>query len=63
MTAPLKRPPELNVDRLRLFLEETIAGMTAESARIPIEPSNVGTFAEIGRTIAGLEALKNHLPQ
>jgi hypothetical protein len=56
-------PPENDVDRIRLFLEETIAGMTAEAARIPRDPANIAMLSQIGATIAGLEALKNHLPQ
>lgn len=48
---------------LRRFLERTLEDMTRESLRIQPTPANVGTFVEIGNTIAGIEKLMNLLPR
>jgi hypothetical protein len=53
---------QLGADELRVFLEQSIAGLVAASAQIPINPANLPFHIQIGQNILALEALLRYIP-
>lgn len=63
MARPVDKTEQLRVDEVRLYLEQSIAGMVAAATQIPIHPANLAFHVQIGTNILALEAILKHLPQ